>query len=287
MVNLIDTEPASNTTQPNPLMAILFFFIVTCIYCIISLFLTDTKQRFIAKVCYVLFVITGEYFINLNLSESMCGLRQWQTTFFITIIPWMLIFILMHLFIVMFPGWLTPFSNTFGYLVAKLMGLPDLMTKILRDNSVGSPEAIRALESVRTDNALLINELYAEANVTERDPKDGTPIVVRKKFTKAWDKLVDGNLIKPEFKSTTREGQTMLNKLYYYVNMKFTIAEFIWNILTGSLVTSISYNYIIGAGCAKSPREMKDRYDQYEADQAKKQRANQKHKANQPEYSQS
>jgi hypothetical protein len=90
MVNLIDIEAKDkNNTQPDPMMAILFFFIVTSIYCVISIFLTDTTQRFIAKICYILFVITGQYFINLNLSESMCGVRQWQSSFFITIISWL------------------------------------------------------------------------------------------------------------------------------------------------------------------------------------------------------
>jgi hypothetical protein len=275
MVNLIDIEAKdSKNTLPDPMMAILFFFIVTSIYCVITLFITDSTQRFIAKVCYILFVITGEYFINLNLSESMCGVRQWQSSFFITIIPWMLIFVVMHLFITLFPGWLSPFSNTFGYLVAKLMGLPDLMKILLVEDTTESV-ASRALESVRTDASLLINELYTEHAVD------------RPNFKKAWDKLVQGKIIQDNYNSKLPEGKTMMDRLYNFVQMKFTIAEYIWNLLTGFLVTSISYNYIINTGCAKSPKEMKERYDKYEEEEDKRQREKEQKDENQPTYIQS
>lgn len=306
MVNLVDTERpnVSRVTQPNPMMAIFFFFIVTTIYCVLSIFIMDSNTRFLAKVCYLLFVITGEYFINLNLSESMCGVRQWKSSFFVTILPWFLIFGVLHLFLALFPGWLSPFSNTFGYLVAKLMGLPDLMKTILVEVNPNGTEASRALESVRTDNTLLINELYAEsgkiAKMEITDPKTrekklvdkkddrGAPIWERPGFKTAWDKLADGAIIKPEYKSgKTKEGDILLNKLYFFVQMKFTIAEYVWNLLTGFLVTSISYNYIINTGCAKSPKEMKDRYDKYEAEQDKKHNKKQDDKANKPDYVQS
>jgi hypothetical protein len=306
MVNLIDTEKRDSTTtpMPNPMMAIFFFFIVTTIYCVLSIFIMDSNIRFVAKVCYMLFVITGEYFINLNVSESMCGVRQWKSSFFVTIIPWFLIFGVLHLFLALFPGWLSPFSNTFGYLVAKLMGLPDLMKDLLVDVNPNGSEASRALESVRTDNALLINELYAEsgkiAKMESTDPvtrekkivdkKDefGAPIWERQGFKTAWDKLADGQIIKPEYKSgKTKEGDILMNKLYFFVQMKFTIAEYIWNLLAGFLVTSISYNYIINTGCAKSPKEMKQRYDKYEADQDTKHNKKQDDTANQPTYVQS
>jgi len=283
MVNLIDNKSQKdNTTTPNPILAMLFFFVVTSIYCIISIFITDSTQRLISKVCYILFVICGEYFINLNLSESMCGIRQWKTTFFITIVPWLLIFIIMQLFISMFPGWMSPFSNTFGYLVAKLMGLPDLMEKILVvDNK--TPEAIRALESVRSDNSLLINELYPE----EGRPANGNSgPIVREKFDKAWDKLKNGQIIQT-FDQDKDKETSLKEKLYHFVQMKYSIAEYIWNLLTGFLVTSISYNYIINTGCAKSPKEMKKRYDQYEEDQTKKQQAQKQQESKQPTYKQS
>ena len=68
--------------------------------------------------------------------------------------------------------------------------------------------------------------------------------------------------------------------------MKDTIAEYCWNLLTGILVTSISYNYIINTGCEKSPQEMKARYSEYSKTADIKDQANKNKKANAPNYTQ-
>ena len=61
--------PETTTKTPNPGAAMLFFFIVTSFYCIIGIFMGggDANTKLIMKACYILFIITGEYFINLNL----------------------------------------------------------------------------------------------------------------------------------------------------------------------------------------------------------------------------
>ena len=45
--------------------------------------------------------------------------------------------------------------------------------------------------------------------------------------------------------------------------MKDTVAEFIWFALTGTLVCSMSYNYIQNMGCFRSVEEMKQTHDDY------------------------
>jgi hypothetical protein len=318
MVKLIDIEAKDkNDTTPDPLMAMIFFFIATSIYCVVSIFLTDSHQRLIAKFCYIIFVVVGEYFINLTLTQQMCGVAQWRTTMFITLIPWIMIFGVLQVFITMFPGWTGPFSNTFGYLVAKLMGLPDLMKKILAEPDKNIPESVRALESIQRDNSLFINELYTEPRkillgqadndgnliidkatktyiraddqyISDNKPTAnavdaaGKPIYEREKYEKAWQKLEDGKIIK-KF-SNNDERASMMDKLYHFVQMKYTISEYVWNLLTGFLVTSISYNYILNTGCAKSPQEMKERYDRYEAEEEKKRKDKNAAAANQPNY---
>lgn len=279
----------TKNSSPDPLMAIIFFFIVTSIYCVISIFIPDSHQRLIAKVCYIIFVVIGEYFINLTLSRQMCGVAQFGTTMSITLIPWLLIFGMLQVFLVMFPGWTAPFSNTFGYLVAKLMGLPELMEKILVDQNADLPEAARALESVRSDYSLLINELYTESGAKELNKTTGEYKTVRPRFDSAWDKLKVGRIIKKAGdKNYTQENEDKYKQsLYHFVQMKYTISEYVWNLLTGFLVTSISYNYIINHGCAKSPDEMKKRYDEYEAEQEEREREKKKKAANEPDYVQS
>ena len=66
--------------------------------------------------------------------------------------------------------------------------------------------------------------------------------------------------------------------------MKHTISEFIWNLLTGFLVTSVSYNYIINMGCKKSVKDMEKRYNSYNVAQKLKSSQTAMDEANLPNY---
>jgi hypothetical protein len=279
---------------PDPSAAMLFFFIVTSMYCVLGIFMGggDPKQKIIMKVCYILFVITGQYFINLNLSNAMCGVSQWRSTFMITLIPWLLIFGVLHLCLILFPGWMSPFSNTFGYLVAKLMGLPELMKEIIVPGATG--EIQRAILSVTADDSLLINQFSPEAQIDQPNLKDGKPIPgqaplikTRPIFDTAWKNLQEAGVIRKVYTKGAKEEETKRNELYKFVDMKYTVSEYVWNMLTGFLVTSVSYNYILNTGCAKSALEMKKRRDNYEAAQKKKRDDAAAEKAKQPNYTQS
>ncbi len=272
--------------NPDPSAAMLFFFIATSLYCIIGIFMGggDTKTKIIMKVSYILFVITGQYFINLKLSNSMCGVNQWRSTLMITLVPWLMIFGVLHLFLIMFPGWLGPFANTFGYLVTKLMGLPELMKEILEPVAKGETE--RAILSVTTDDSLLVNQFYPESYVDKVD-KDNKPTgeKTRKIFDTAWDNLQSAGIVK-KFESDIKKNISFREKLYKFVEMKYTIAEYVWNMLTGLLVTSVSYNYIINTGCQKSAADMKKRHDEYEARKKEEKRKKEAKAANEPKYTQ-
>lgn len=305
LLDIQDEKNKDNSPTPNPLAAMLFFFIVTSIYCIISIFMSgDAMQALMIKICYILFVITGQYFINLNLSQAMCGVRQWKSAIYITFIPWIMIFGVLHLFLYLFPGWLSPFSNTFGYLVAKLMGLPELMKKILEPLDKVNPST-DALLQVTSDSSLLINqfipETYEEAYEDDKAPirkgangKSANKQLIKNRpnFDNSWKKLQDSGIIKKVFLLNTDpnydpyENEKYRNKLYNYVQMKYSVSEYVWNILTGLFVTSISYNYIINSACEKTPKEMKERYDKYQSDLEKKERDKELKNKSQPNYTQ-
>jgi hypothetical protein len=276
------TGTPTTTTTPDPAAAMLFFFIVTSIHCVIGILMGGgtTMQNIIMKLSYILFVIIGEYFINLNLSNSMCGVKQWRSTLFITIVPWLLIFGTMQLFVTIFPGWMSPFSNTFGYMVAKLMGLPELMKLIVMPQGTGDVE--RALLSVTTDDSLLINQFSTE-NVIETTDKNGVRSKERPIFDKAWKSLQDAGIIN-KFATDAKENESYRKKLYKFVEMKYTISDYVWNMLTGLLVTSVSYNYIVNTGCEQSAKDMIDRYNAYEASERSKRSKKNSFDQNQPSY---
>jgi hypothetical protein len=229
-------------STPNPFMSLLWFFIITTIYFILKYKITDSVQSKIYAGVYILLLVAGEYIINLNLTNTMCGTNQYDTALFITLVPWLFIFGLLYVVLAIFPGWLAPFSNTFGYGITKLFGLTKFFNDIMKSKiDLGNEQGPmgEALEHILTDNSLLINE------------------ITQSNFERFWTNM------QGIFKATSYTEANKSN-LLSFVRLKDTVSEYIWFMLTGTLVTSVSYNYVVNKGCNQSVAEMKKRRKAYE-----------------------
>lgn len=230
---------------PNPTFSIIFFVIITTIYSIIKYNLKSNTSQTIYFGIYICVLLIGQFFINLNLSNVLCGENQWGTTLMITAIPWVFIFVMISYLLTLFPGWLAPFSNTFGYGVALLAGIGSLMNNILQPNPKLVPNNQQtkiiqeSLAHIYADKSLLINEITLE------------------NFNYFWQKMSG------IFKEGVKDNTQLKLQLYNMVKLKTLVAEYIWYILTGLLVTSVSYNYLINSGCSRSTDEMTKRHDEY------------------------
>lgn len=268
----------NKTYIPNPSISLLFFFIITTIYFIIKMFMLPKELKpqhnvmnIISLCIYILLLIVGNYFINMSTTTTLCGgTPQWGTTFIVTLLPWILIFAVINMILIIYPGWLTPFSNTLGYFGAKLAGLNELFNGILqpydeisklenKDDSKGNIEIAKALQQIYGNQTLLINQIPRDGNNEE------AKIEKYKEFVVSMAKV---GIFQDKFKKIDDDNndeiikQTTL-KLYNLLKIKDIIAEYIWYLLSGFLVTSISYNYIVNVGCNYSAKQMKTDYDQY------------------------
>ncbi|NBP65284.1 MAG: hypothetical protein EBU66_11590 [Bacteroidetes bacterium] len=224
---------------------------------------------------FFIVLIIGEYFINLAMSKDICGFDQEKTALIATLLPWFVVLGALKAALVVFPGWLTPFSNTFGYIfVSVVTDMKDVFNSILTpqfdlapesqkgpgasgstqsggagDNTGSLQDAAdipadeiknkrdigRALEQIYTDQSILLNEL----NLDNLD--------------RFWDSFKESRLIR---KSAKIEE---LEKIRTFLIMKSIVGEFIWLVLCGLLVVSISYNYILNMGCSFTPEQQKIR----------------------------
>jgi len=223
---------------------------------------------------FFLVLITGEYFINLAMSKDICGFDQEKTALIATVLPWFLVLGVLKAALIVFPGWLTPFSNTFGYIfVSVVTDLKDVFNNILTPQFDLAPESQkgngagqsggagagyntgslqdsadipadeiknkrdigRALEQIYTDQSILLNEL----NLDNLD--------------RFWDSFKESRLIRPSAKVDD------LEKIRTFLIMKSIVGEFVWLVLCGLLVVSISYNYILNMGCSFTPEQQKIR----------------------------
>ena len=279
--NYTSNRDISYSYVPNPGSTIMFFMIMVTVYYFIKLFTLSSDLNkpksvstdIIYLVIFLAIIIIGNFFLNISVSKSLCnGNVQWYSTFLITFIPWILIFGILNIVLIVFPGWLVPFSNTFGYFVANIAGLNTLFVdEILRPEF--DPDKIddsnvnvaKALTQIYRNETLLINEIPIDGDSEEEK------IAQFKTFYETMQKV---GLFKDHTRAKDETDENRVtqakNKLYKFLKMKDVTAEYIWNILCGFLVTSLSYNYIVNAGCAFSAREMKDRYDSQLNDVSKK-----------------
>ena len=115
---------------PSPNLSIAIFVITTMFYFIIKY--NSESYSVMLFIVYVLFVIGGQLGTNVSLTYAICGELQWKTAIVTTFMSWTIIFGSLNFALTMFPGWLRPFSNTFGYGIAKLAGLDNVFIKILK-----------------------------------------------------------------------------------------------------------------------------------------------------------
>ena len=211
-----------------------WFTLVTTIYFPIKYYTRSQLTLFV----YLLLIFIGCYSLNLALSESLCGSYQYSTAMVYTLFPWALIFGIMILMLQSFPGWLAPFSNTFGYFIAKTSGLTALMQKIFKSsaNSSGEDKGVaQMLANIYSDPSILINEV---------SPGN---------FETFWSRMKP--LLKPNVTPADKEA------LRSMVVFKYTVAEYIWYMLTGLLACSVSYNYVANAQCGISDKELQSSMD--------------------------
>ena len=126
MYNVITTMAELSSS-----VAILFFLVVFAAYS----YYKYTKNGVLSggiTFLFFLVLIIGEYFINLAMSKDICGFDQEKTAVIATILPWFLVLGVLKAALIVFPGWLSPFSNTFGYIfVSVVTDLKDVFNNIL------------------------------------------------------------------------------------------------------------------------------------------------------------
>lgn len=226
---------------PSPNQGLIIFFIITVAYFIFQ-YLTKEQYNASGFSIYLIVLFLSQIGISVNLTKQLCGEVHPKAAFIYTILPWAIIFGLLNLMLLIFPGWLGPFSNTFGYFVVSMAGINGLLGNILKSKEKTSDkELTQTLGKIYDKPSLLINEIP--------NPYVG--------FDEFWSKLNAGGLL-----SSTANNYK--DKLRDMVRLKFIVSRFIWFALTGLLTVSTSYNYLVKSSCNTSVKEMERRHKDYE-----------------------
>ena len=233
----------------NPSSSVLIFVIITLLI-FIPLQYASCGDKFKKNIIFIIYLLSNiiiQFIVNLGITKTMCGSNQWGIALMTTLFPWMIIFGVLFMILLVFKGWLVPFSNTFGYGITKLLGSEELLKDILKDKiseqSVGnSKELAKFISDSLSDPSLILNQFNSDYD----------------KFNELWNIMKKGGL----FKNTVTPD--MKERLYRFVCLKDIISESMWYLLTGILTITASTNYIVSKGCNSDVKQMQERHADFE-----------------------
>lgn len=241
----------AETDLPNPSSTIVFFLLATLCFTFFTMFsisqaktyetIENANNNNIINAVYILFLIVGSYFINATISKSMCSQSiQWGYILMITLLPWTIIFISLHFILKLFPGWITPFANTIGYIVIGFLGLQKVYDNIFinPEQTEKNTPLFNAIANMNNNKMKFINQISSDL----------------KEFNTFFDGITD------TLKKDVNIEQDKL-KLYQLLVIKQVLGKIVWYILAGILISSISYNLVINMACEKSLEEIKKDFD--------------------------
>ena len=190
------------------------FFWISAIYfyCKYTMKLSDTSNWIFFAI-----IVAFMYFANMAIIQSKCSSPM--PVFRATFLPWCLMFAPTLLALTIFPSWKSPFSNTFGYLVARIAGGTKALLVLLVPN--------QPLQYVYEDPSLLLNQF--------------TTTNFETMFQSMKEVMVD-DAVKKE-------------ALFQVIRLKEIISEWIWFLLAGSVAISSSYTILMNTECTKSEED--------------------------------
>jgi len=252
-----------NNNAPNPSTSVFTFFLITLFY-FVAKYKTPNSMSTMLNIIYIIAIVSTQISINTALAKSICNNSQSMNVGILaTVFPLLFIFGLLQLLLTIFPGWVEPFSNTFGYGMTKLVGLHDLMKRLLvspQFNAAPEKKIINAVNNIYNDPSIFINQ-FNYAN--------------REDFNKVWDNSYAGGngiFVKSAGPAPVpyspanpnpKPGSHLYQEFRNMVKLKDIVGTFVWYILVGVIMTSRSYNYIISQPCSLNATVAQKAVDNY------------------------
>ena len=261
------TATAANKGGIDPVVSIYVFTGITLVYFIFKYLMPQRES--VLFIIYFLLVLSSQFGLNIYLAKQMCNSpSNVGTAALATFIPWLFIFGLLNLLLSVFPGWLSAFSNTIGYAVASVAGAASFFTdQLVNVGNTSSKDALKVIQNVTNDPSTIMNTINDE-NIENFWNKS-----IKVEFFNRFKEVMPGVEPPPEF-----------TQLKNFIRLKNIVSYFIWYLLTGVLITSISYNYMLSVPCIQTPKQARELAAQFLANQNAKKQASDDAKANMPVY---
>jgi hypothetical protein len=173
--------------------------------------------------------------INITSSPELCGAPDVSLALYATVIPWIIVFTVFTLFLLVAPGWLRIFSNTFGVTAAEAYGIKEAINEVFARplNPGTDPKLMQMLDNIYLDKMALVNELDIE-DVTEEP------------FTfPAIQKLVEMKVLEQPLPDKLES----VKKLHQALLVKENVGFFFWFLLIGIFCILVSTLTLLSSNC--------------------------------------
>ena len=245
----------------NAWWSILIFLFTTFVYYYLvpsptmESFSSGQSSNYTYLAIYVFVVMLGQFGLNAAIINSTCGGTTAETLSsagFYTFIPWTLVFGVLALILIVYPGFKSAFSDVVGYFWVS-GGVKKILDTLLMNAapSADSKDSDSNMQSVSdmivkiySNNSLLVNQ------------------IVPSNFDKYWGILQP--LMKPEYRGDG--GNELKGQFFQLVTTRDKIGECMWYLYAGVLVVSLVQLNIATGGCVSSPATMARRNQQFLAE---------------------
>jgi len=213
-----------------------------------------------ALAIYFLTVVLTQFLLNAGIIKSNCGdsySKAMGTAFFITFIPWTLLFGVILFVLSIAPGFKSAFADVVGYFYVSSKA-NNLLSELLLDREIASKtEEIQSKDEQKAvelagqtiikilgSNSLLINQIVPE------------------NFINYWNLLHP--LKKVQFKNENDETTKKIKEDFFkMVVSRDNVGEALWFIYSGILLTALVQLKITNINCNANPEVMQANYAKF------------------------
>jgi hypothetical protein len=214
---------------------------------------------------YFLMVVAFQWAMNIGVISSACGgsvSENIGAAGLYTVIPWTLIFGIVIITIVVFPGFKSAFADVFGYYYVS-SSANTLLTELLVDKDIDQTieKGDSANKKELQDAADMIVKICGNMSILINQ-------IVPSNFDSYWNIL--DPLMKPKYQHNSVAALPLKKELFDLVVTRDSVGETMWYVYTGILLSLIVQMKLATRACSISPATMEKNYQTYLDEEEKK-----------------
>ena len=275
------------------LVTTLFYYIAlkpTLTYDIISnpeTYTSFVSSNYMYLGVYLLLVMMVQFFVNASIITTTCGgsvSENMGAAGAFTFIPWLLIFGVIVIVLVIYPGFKSAFSDVIGYYYVSTKA-NELLVELLASQGLETAPAAATAPATTAPPASAFLGPKAQTGGTKEELQKAADLILKicgntsilinqmvpSNFDSYWNLLNPLKKEKYQMKNgdeISNDAQNLKKQLFELVVTRDTIGEALWYIYTGLLLTSIVQLKITSRGCATNPKTMEANYAKFQEQEA-------------------